>query len=75
MSVDHEQAEHDLATLRLLISDLMLDWRTQDGRRVLTDNAALIENAMDDLSCLVESVRVSTAAHVVDLREITLELV
>jgi hypothetical protein len=68
MSVDHEQAEHDLATLRLLISDLMLDWRTRDGRRVLTDNAALIENAMDDLSHLVEIVRETSRSCTVDLR-------
>ncbi len=73
MSTDQAQAEHDLHTLRTLINDLSLDWRTPDGHRALLDNAHLIENAMDDLSRIVESIRRSSTAYTVDLR--TLETV
>ena len=73
MSNDQAQAEHDIHVLRTLINDLLLDWRTPDGHRTLIDNAHLIENAMDDLSRMVESIRRSSTAYTVDLR--TLETV
>ena len=73
MSNDQAQAEHDIHVLRTLINDLSLDWRTPDGHRTLIDNAHLIENAMDDLSRMVESIRRSSTAYTVDLR--TLETV
>ena len=73
MSNDQAQAEHDIHVLRTLINDLLLDWRTPDGHLTLIDNAHLIENAMDDLSRMVESIRRSSTAYTVDLR--TLETV
>ena len=73
MSNDQAQTEHDIFTLQTLLNDLSQDWRTPDGHRTLIDNAHLIENAMDDLSRMVESIRRSSTAYTVDLR--TLETV
>ena len=73
MSVDEVQAEHDIHTLRTLVDDIALDWRAPNGNRVLKENRHLIENALDDLSRIVESIRETSQSYTVDLR--TLETV
>jgi hypothetical protein len=67
------QSEHDIHTLNVVLDDLLMDYAHPIGHTTLIENAHLIEDAADKLALLVQKLRSSSTAHVVDLR--TLERV
>lgn len=73
MNADTTQAEHDISVLRMVITDLHTDIRTPDGHRAIVENGHLIENALDDLSLLVEKIRRASTSHVVRSIPITIQ--